>query len=95
MKWITRHYRWAILLIVIMLLWTSYALASSNQGYTLDWFETSGGAIMAGGEFNLMGIAGQADSGTMSGGGYTLNGGFLVSSGERYSIFLPLVLKSS
>ena len=95
MKQITQHHRWAILLIVIMLLWTSYALALSTQEYTLDWFETSSGAIMTGGEFNLMGIAGQSDSGTMSGGGYTLNGGFLVSSEERYSIFLPLVLRSS
>ncbi len=95
MRQITQHHGWAIPLIVIMLLWTSYALASSAQGYTLDWFETSSSATMVGGEFSLTGIVGQADSGTMSGGGYTLNGGFLVSRGEEYSIFLPLVIRNS
>jgi hypothetical protein len=42
-----------------------------------DWFSVDGGGgTSGGGQFTLSGTAGQPDAGDMTGGGYTLHGGF-------------------
>jgi hypothetical protein len=47
------------------------------QSYTLDWFTVGGGGgTSTGGVFSVSGTVGQADAGTMSGGNFTLSGGF-------------------
>lgn len=76
--------------------------AQSGAGYDLSWSTVDGGGTTTalGGEYTLMSTAGQPDAGpTLSGGGYSLTGGFWPggavesSSGDGSDIYLPIVLK--
>src|ERR1017187_8412315 len=51
---------------------------SNAQSYTIDWYKIAGGAgTSTGGVYTVNGTIGQPDAGgTMSGGGYSLTGGF-------------------
>jgi hypothetical protein len=47
------------------------------QSYSIDWFTIDGGGgTSTGGVYSVSGTIGQPDAGTMSGGPYTLEGGF-------------------
>lgn len=49
----------------------------SAQNFSIDWFTVDGGGgTSTGGVFAVSGTIGQPDAGTMSGGTYTLQGGF-------------------
>ncbi len=49
----------------------------SAQSYSIDWFTIDGGGgASTGGVYAVSGTIGQPDAGTMSGGNYTLQGGF-------------------
>ncbi len=85
-------------LLVLFALTTSASIvpasAQSGGGYDLTWNSIDGGGAMfsTGGAYSLGGTIGQADAGTMSGGSYTLNGGFWVDFfGNK--LMLPLILK--
>jgi len=53
---------------------TSAALA---QSYSIDWYTIDGGGgTSTGGVYSVSGTIGQPDAGTMSGGSYSLVGGF-------------------
>jgi hypothetical protein len=62
-----------ILSIAILLL-GGHAL--SGQSFTLDWFTIDGGGTSTGGVYSVSGTIGQPDAGRMSGGSFTLDGGF-------------------
>ncbi len=48
-----------------------------GQNYTLDWFTVDGGGgTSTGGVYSVSGTIGQPDAGHLSGGNYTLDGGF-------------------
>ncbi len=50
---------------------------ASAQSYSIDSFTIAGGGgISSGGAFSVSGTVGQPDAGTMSGGSYSLAGGF-------------------
>ncbi len=71
--------------------------AQSGGGYDLTWSTVDGGGytFSTGGGYSLGGIVGQADAGALTGGGYTLAGGFWgggVAGG--YQVYLPLVLRT-
>ena len=53
-------------------------LTAHAQNYTIDWFKVSGGGgTSTNGQYSLSGTIGQPDaSGAMSGGGYSVTGGF-------------------
>ena len=52
-------------------------LAVSAQNFTVDWSTIDGGGgSSTGGVYTVTGTIGQPDAGTMSGGSYTLEGGF-------------------
>ena len=63
------------LLLLIGLLWP---LLVEAQTYTIDWYKIAGGGgTSAGGAYSLSGTIGQHDAnGAMTGGNYSLNGGF-------------------
>jgi hypothetical protein len=63
------------ILVVVLLSGVSAAIA---QYYAIDWYTIDGGGDMfsAGGSYELSGTIGQADAGEMSGGSYSLTGGF-------------------
>jgi hypothetical protein len=47
------------------------------QPYSIDWFKVAGGGgTSTNGQYGISGTAGQADSGTMTGGNYAVDGGF-------------------
>ena len=81
----------------VLLLSTSLAARAGGPGYTLDWWTVDGGGTMsgAGGGYTLGGTAGQPDAGSLSGSGYTLDGGFWGGArfASQYHIYLPLDMK--
>ncbi|NIM94586.1 MAG: hypothetical protein GTO18_12875 [Anaerolineales bacterium] len=82
-------------LLILMLLISGNAKASSGGEYELSWWTVDGGGGESeGGSYVLHGTIGQADAGAMSGGGYGLTGGFWGGFLEDlYDIFLPLIIK--
>jgi hypothetical protein len=60
--------------IAVLLVWTSGAMA---QNYSIDWYTIdSGGGTSTGGVYTVSGTIGQPDAGKLTGGNYTLEGGF-------------------
>ncbi len=73
--------------------------AQSGGGYDLTWWTVDGGGeAVEGGGMTLRGTAGQPEAGpALSGGGYTLVGGFWPGGGvvaHRVYVYLPLALRS-
>lgn len=89
--------RTAILLVLTVLLpLTSIALAQSGGGYDLAWSTVDGGGytFSSGGDYSLGGTIGQPDAGVLSGGDYTLIGGFWGSGAVTHKLYLPLILRT-
>jgi len=85
------------LALTALLLLASVALAQSGGGYDLSWSTVDGGGATwsEGGGYSLGGTIGQPDAGVLSGGGYTLAGGFWPGgAAARYGVYLPLVLRN-
>jgi len=74
----------------------SVALAQSGGGYDLTWSTVDGGGYTwsEGGGYSLGGTVGQPDAGVLSGGDYTLAGGFWGGAAARYGVYLPLVMRN-
>ncbi len=88
----------AFAILILIALTTSRTLApasaQSGGGYDLTWNTIDGGGatFSIGGPYSLGGTIGQPDAGTLSGGAYTLNGGFWVDlMGNR--LYLPIIVK--
>jgi len=69
-----------------------------EQTYTLNWWTVDGGGatFSTGGGYSLGSTPGQPDAGVLSGGGYTLGGGFWKGGAlpvPGYRIYLPLVMR--
>ena len=63
-------------LLAVCGLWLCGAAAQA-QNYSIDWFSIDGGGgTSTGGVFTVTGTIGQADAGHMSGGNFSLDGGF-------------------
>ncbi len=87
-----------LFLVITLLLITSTALAQGGDEYDLSWSTINAGGTSNGGEFGLTGAIGQSDAGTLSGGEFTLNSGFILEEdeaggGSGGKIYLPIVLK--
>jgi len=80
---------------VVLLLVGSSVLAQSGGGYDLTWNTVDGGGytFSAGGNYSLSGTVGQADAGVLSGGFYTLVGGFWGGTEVQRKLYLPLLLR--
>lgn len=61
--------------VALLAMWVA---AGQAQTYSIDWYKVAGGGgTSTGGVYSVSGTIGQADAGpTMSGGSYTLTGGF-------------------
>jgi hypothetical protein len=86
-----------LLALAALLLLASVALAQTGGPYDLTWSTVDGGGytFSSGDGYTLGGTVGQPDAGVLSGGDYTLAGGFW-GGGElavEYDIYLPLVLR--
>lgn len=83
-------------ILLILLVGVSLVSAQTLDGYTIDWWTTDGGGgTSAAGGYSLSGSIGQAEAGEMSGGGYTVNGGFwgdvVEDVAQPYQSYLPMV----
>ena len=89
-----------LLVTIVLLLPVTVALAQSGGGYDLSWSSVDGGGytFSSGGAYILGGTVGQPDAGLLSGGNYTLGGGFWgggAAAAMEYEIYLPLVLRNT
>jgi hypothetical protein len=67
--------------------------SAPNDAYSIPWYTIDGGGgTSTGGLFALQGTAGQPEAGTMTGGPYTLTGGFWTSQQGR-GVWVPLVIR--
>ena len=70
------------------------ATMASAQSYSIDWFTVDGGGGTSnGGAYTVSGTIGQPDAGVLSGGSYTLEGGFwpgivVPATGEAPTLFI-------
>jgi len=85
----------SLLLLVIAGTLLGVVSASALGGYTLDWWTVDGGGDrLTGGSYALQGTAGQPDAVALTGGGYTLAGGFWGGgAANEHNLFLPLILR--
>jgi hypothetical protein len=77
---------------LISLIMTGITLAASD--YQINWWTVDGGggsSQSADGQYTLTGTIGQPDTGSTSGNGYTLNGGFWHGVIREFIILLPFV----
>jgi hypothetical protein len=86
---------------IVLLLLAGAVYAQSGGGYDLTWntVDNGGATFSQGGGYSLGGTLGQPDAGLLSGGGYTLAGGFWAGGGripvpEEYHLYLPLVMRN-
>src|SRR6266699_156285 len=62
---------------ITLLLFAVTSTTALAQSYSLDWFTIDGGGgTSTGGLYSVSGTIGQPDAGKMSGGSYTIDGGF-------------------
>ncbi len=85
------------LLIAALALLVAVSLASAQTGeWDLTWSTIDGGSATSssGDRFALSGTIGQPDAGSLSGGVYTLHGGFWEPAGPGdYWVYLPLIVR--
>jgi len=87
------------MLVCLLLLAAVSVLAQSGAGYDLTWSTVDGGGytFSAGGSYSLGGTAGQPDAGALTGGAYSLAGGFWsggAPAGGPYRVYLPVALRN-
>ncbi len=64
------------------------------NGFSIPWWTVdSGGGASQGGSYALKGTIGQPDAGNLSGGGYTLTGGFWSITKRETRLYLPVVTR--
>jgi hypothetical protein len=60
-----------------VLLTAAFVVSAQAQNYSIDWSTIDGGGgTSTGGTYQVVGTIGQPDAGAMSGGSYTVQGGF-------------------
>jgi hypothetical protein len=65
-----------VCLLLLVLLHSAFCLCAQGQ-YSIDWSSINGGGgTSTGGVYSVSGTIGQPDAGRMSGGNFTLDGGF-------------------
>jgi hypothetical protein len=79
-----------------MFLMVSSVSAATVADYDVSWWTVDGGGTTnsSGGSYTLGGTAGQPDAGVLTGGDYTLAGGFWGGAPAEYRVCLPLVLRA-
>lgn len=85
--------RWIQLGMLALLISLVIGVVAAQSGYSIGWYTMDGGGatLSAGGGYTLGSTIGQADAGVVSGGGYTLHGGFWGSPDSM--LYIPLVTR--
>ena len=96
-----KHTAVLLTLAALFLLSISPVAGQTGGGYDLTWSSVDGGgetrSVSTSGGYTLGGTLGQPDAGTLSGGGYSLGGGFWGGGTPAvdYQIYLPLLLRDA
>ena len=80
----------------IFLSLTSHFTANAKNELLISWWTVDGGGRSSMGRDYLINVTiGQPDAGAMSGGGYTLHGGFLPGGAlsPHFKLYLPVVMR--
>ncbi len=94
--------RYWLLFIALLILAAavSSVWAAPAASYEITWYTIDGGGGTLSGSggigysaYTLDGTVGQPDAGVLTGGGYTLDGGYWSGSVTVYRVYLPLILK--
>ena len=89
--------RVAVLAAVALLL--AFAPVTALDGPEVKWHtvDGGGGTLVGAGGFSLSGTTGQPDAGLLTGGGYSLAGGFWGGGrlSVEYELYLPLILRQA
>jgi hypothetical protein len=92
--------RLALILAFLVILALAGSLALARSGYlAIPWFTVGGGgAASSGADYALSGTAGQTATGEMSGGQFTIGGGYWTglsppASEDGDSLYLPVIIK--
>jgi hypothetical protein len=68
---------------------------SQSNDYELTGSVVASGSAISGGAYTVDGAVGQPDTGTLSGGDYSLGGGFfgggVITGGSKQAVYLPLM----
>jgi len=88
----------ALVAVTLLMLITLPVLAQSGGTYNLEWstIDGGGGTFSTGGGWSLGGTIGQPDAGNLSGGTFTLSGGFWAGVQEiitQLYNYLPLIVR--
>jgi hypothetical protein len=77
---------------IILMLATGVRASSPQDTYEIDWYTIDNGGGQAGsGAYVISGTIGQADAGVVTGGVYTLEGGFWPGAVAEYDLYLPMI----
>ena len=84
-------------LAALWLIWVAPVFAQSGGVYEV-WGNVGPGGTVSGGAYAIAGSIGQPDAGQISGGTYTLGGGFwgggvVVPASGGYQVYLPVVIR--
>lgn len=66
---------------------------SASGTYDLSWRALAGGGSSSGGNYVAQGVIGQTFAWSSTGGGYTVDGGFLGGSQVKFERVLPMLAK--
>jgi hypothetical protein len=78
--------------LLILLLFSLFSIDAPAQSYDLTWFTIDGGGnVSTGATYSVTGTIGQPDAGTLSGGSYSLIGGFWGFAGNSSAITIPIL----
>jgi hypothetical protein len=87
-----------LIFFLVTLLVVLPVLAQQAGSFDLTWSTVDGGGgESSGSDYTLLGTVGQPDAARLSGGGYSLVGGFWgwhpVPLAQTHSIYLPLIIR--
>lgn len=87
--------RTIVIVLIVLTLSSAVVFAQTGGGYDLSWSTVDGGGgTSSGGSFSLSGTVGQPDaSQAMTGGTYTLQGGFWAGVPPTYDVYLPVTVR--
>jgi hypothetical protein len=95
-----KRYLLLIALVILAAVIVSSAWAAPTADYAITWYTIDGGGGTLSGSggigysaYMLDGTLGQPDAGVLTGGGYTLAGGYWGGLIGVYRVYLPLIFK--
>jgi hypothetical protein len=84
----------ALAALVLAGLLLAAGLSIAADGYDLSWWTVGGAAVSSGGAYTLNASFGKPDAGALSGGDYTMLGGFWADVPAQHTLYLPRVMRS-